>query len=88
MILGGRPVKPAELDLRWVSALMYRNGVIEESGAAAAVLNHPANSVAWLANKLSAYDIPLEVGQIILVDPSPARFQRVVVILSMWIMAR
>lgn len=77
MILGGRPVKPTELDLRWVSALMYRNGVIEESGVAAAVLNHPANGVAWLANKLSAYDIPLEVGQIILggsfTRPVPAR---------------
>lgn len=77
VILGGRPVKPAELDLRWVSALMYRNGVIEESGVAAAVLNHPANGVAWLANKLSAYDIPLEVGQIILggsfTRPVPAR---------------
>ncbi len=30
MILGGRPIKPDELDLRWISALMYRNGVIEK----------------------------------------------------------
>jgi 2-oxo-hept-3-ene-1,7-dioate hydratase len=49
VILGGRPIKPDELDLRWISALLYRNGVIEETGVAAGVLNHPANGVAWLA---------------------------------------
>lgn len=66
IVLGGRPVKPDALDLRWVSALLYRNGVIEESGVAAAVLNHPANGPAWLANKLAPHDEWLEPGQIIL----------------------
>src|SRR5262249_37604240 len=32
LVTGGRPIKPMEVDLRWVSALCYRNGVIEESG--------------------------------------------------------
>lgn len=31
IVLGGRPVKPDAVDLRWVSALLFRNGVIEES---------------------------------------------------------
>ncbi|WP_294904904.1 2-oxo-hept-4-ene-1,7-dioate hydratase [Tatumella sp. UBA2305] len=66
VVMGGRPVKPNDLDLRWISALMYRNGRIEESGVAAAVLNHPANGVAWLANKLASHDVQLESGQIIL----------------------
>ncbi len=66
VILGGRPIRPDELDLRWISALLYRNGVIEETGVAAGVLNHPANGVAWLANKLAPYDVQLEPGQIIL----------------------
>jgi 2-oxo-hept-3-ene-1,7-dioate hydratase len=66
LVLGGRPVKPDATDLRWVSALMYRNGVIEESGVAAAVLNHPANGVAWLANKLAPYGQRLEAGEIVL----------------------
>ncbi|AFJ48460.1 2-oxo-hept-4-ene-1,7-dioate hydratase [Shimwellia blattae] len=66
VILGGRPIRPDELDLRWISALLYRNGVIEETGVAAGVLNHPANGVAWLANKLAPYDVQLEAGQIIL----------------------
>ena len=77
VVMGGRPVKPSELDLRWVSALMYRNGVIEESGVAAAVLNHPANGVAWLANKLAPFNVSLKPGQVILggsfTRPVPAR---------------
>jgi 2-oxo-hept-3-ene-1,7-dioate hydratase len=66
IVLGGRPVRPLDTDLRWVSALCYRNGVIEESGVAAAVLNHPANGVAWLANKLFRFGKTLEPGQVIL----------------------
>ena len=66
IVLGGRPVKPDAVDLRWVSALLYRNGVIEESGVAAAVLNHPANGPAWLANKLAPHGESLEPGQIVL----------------------
>ncbi|HTK36779.1 MAG TPA: 2-oxo-hepta-3-ene-1,7-dioic acid hydratase [Caulobacteraceae bacterium] len=77
VVMGGRPVRPLDLDLRWVSAILYRNGVIEESGVAAAVLNHPANGPAWLANKLHPYGVTLEPGQVILggsfTTPIPAR---------------
>jgi 2-oxo-hept-3-ene-1,7-dioate hydratase len=66
VILGGRPVAPDEVDLRWVAALCYRNGVIEESGVAAAVLNHPANGVAWLARRYAPHGVALEPGQVIL----------------------
>lgn len=66
IVLGGRPVKPDSLDLRWVSALMYRNGQVEESGVAAAVLNHPANGPAWLARRLHPYGEALEAGEIVL----------------------
>lgn len=66
LVLGGRPVRPMDVDLRWVSALLYRNAVIEESGVAAAVLNHPATGVAWLANKIAPHGERLEPGQIIL----------------------
>jgi 2-oxo-hept-3-ene-1,7-dioate hydratase len=66
LVMGGRPVRPADIDLRWVSVLCYRNGVIEESGVAAAVLNHPANGVAWLANKLAPFGIALEPGEVVL----------------------
>lgn len=66
LVMGGRPFKPLDADIRWISALCYRNGVIEESGVAAAVLNHPANGVAWLANKLAAYGVALEAGEVVL----------------------
>jgi 2-oxo-hept-3-ene-1,7-dioate hydratase len=66
VVIGGRPIRPFDVDIRWISALLYRNGVIEESGVAAAVLNHPANSAAWLANKLARYGVPLEPGQLIM----------------------
>ncbi len=66
VVLGGRPVRPMDVDLRWVGALLSRNGVIEETGVAAGVLNHPANGVAWLANKLAPHDITLQPGQVIL----------------------
>jgi 2-oxo-hept-3-ene-1,7-dioate hydratase len=66
LILGGRPFKPLDTDLRWISAICHRNGVIEESGVAAAVLNHPARGVAWLANKLAPYGEALQAGEVIL----------------------
>ncbi|MBN8847017.1 MULTISPECIES: 2-oxo-hept-4-ene-1,7-dioate hydratase [unclassified Sphingomonas] len=77
LVLGGRPVRPHDIDLRWVSALIYRNGVIEDSGVAAAVLGHPALGPAWLANKLHPYGETLAAGEIILggsfTAPVPAR---------------
>ena len=66
VVTGGRRVRPAEVDLRRVAALLYKNGVIEESGVAAAVLGHPANGIAWLAGKFAPHGVALEPGQIIL----------------------
>ena len=66
IVLGGRPVKPTEVDLRWVGALLHKNGVIEETGLAAGVLNHPGNGVVWLANKIAPYDEQLNAGDIVL----------------------
>ena len=72
IVLGGRPVKPTEFDLRWVGALLHKNGVIEETGLAAGVLNHPANGVAWLANKLAPHDEQLNAGHIV---PEPNLYE-------------
>ncbi|MGJ9371780.1 2-oxo-hept-4-ene-1,7-dioate hydratase [Nesterenkonia sp. CF4.4] len=66
MVYGGNPVAPDAVDLRWVSALLYRNETIEESGVAAAVLNHPAMGVVWLANKLASHGDSLQAGELIL----------------------
>jgi 2-oxo-hept-3-ene-1,7-dioate hydratase len=66
IVIGGRPVKPQEVDLRWVGGIMYRNSEIEETGVAAGVLGHPALGVAWLANKLGTHGVSLEPGHIVL----------------------
>src|ERR1700732_4538813 len=65
-VVGGRPVGPMDVDLRWVGGIMYKNSEIEETGVAAGVLGHPALGVAWLANKLGSHGVPLESGHIVL----------------------
>src|SRR6478672_7395016 len=64
--LGGRPVGPMDVDLRWVGGIMYKNSEIEETGVAAGVLGHPALGVAWLANKLGSHGVALEPGHLVL----------------------
>ena len=66
IVIGGRPVGPMEVDLRWVGGAMYRNGEIEETGLASGVLGHPALGVAWLANKIGPLGTVLEPGHIVL----------------------
>jgi 2-oxo-hept-3-ene-1,7-dioate hydratase len=66
LVIGGRPVRPLDIDMRWVAALVYRNAQLEETGVAAGVLNHPANGVAWLVKKLHPLGVALEPGQVIL----------------------
>jgi 2-oxo-hept-3-ene-1,7-dioate hydratase len=66
VVVGGRPVKPDAIDPRWIGAMLYKNGVIEETGLAAAVLNHPATGVAWLANKIAPTGEDLRAGDFVL----------------------
>ncbi|MGI9607074.1 MAG: 2-oxo-hept-4-ene-1,7-dioate hydratase [Acidimicrobiales bacterium] len=66
IVTGGTAVSPREVDLRWVSALGYRNGVIEETGVAAGVLDHPALGIVWLARRYAEQGLTLEAGQTIL----------------------
>lgn len=66
IVLGGRPVKPLETDLRWIGAVVFRNGQVEETGLAAGVLNHPAMGIAWLADRMAEYGKALEPGQVVL----------------------
>src|SRR5437764_8972803 len=72
IVVGGRPVGPRDIDLRWVGGIMYKNSEIEETGVAAGVLGHPALGVAWLANKLAQHGVALEPGHLVL----PGSFTR------------
>ncbi len=66
LVIGGRPVKPMDVDLRWVGGVMYRNSEIEETGLASGVLGHPALGIAWLANKVGPFGTVLDPGNIML----------------------
>lgn len=66
IVLGGSPASVDAFDMRWVGAILSKNAQIEETGLAAGVMNHPANGVAWLANKLAEHGVGLEAGQVIL----------------------
>ncbi|MDO7788196.1 2-keto-4-pentenoate hydratase [Desulforamulus aquiferis] len=65
-VLGSRMVPINQIDLRHVGMILEKNGEMVNSGAGAAVWGNPAAAVAWLANKLGAFDIALEPGEIIL----------------------
>jgi 2-oxo-hept-3-ene-1,7-dioate hydratase len=66
IVLGGRTVRPFDLDLRWIGATLSQNGTIEESGVSAAVMGHPAAGLAWLVNKLAPLGGGLKKGDIVL----------------------
>jgi 2-oxo-hept-3-ene-1,7-dioate hydratase len=66
LVLGSVVARPQDIDMRWLAAICYRNGSIEETGVAAGVLGHPALGVAWLANRLAGYGVTLKAGQVFL----------------------
>jgi 2-oxo-hept-3-ene-1,7-dioate hydratase len=76
IVTGSERVRPNALDLRWVGAILAKNGAVEETGLAAGVLDHPANGIAWLANKIAPYGEQLNAGDVVLAGsftrPTPA----------------
>ena len=66
IVLGGRKVKPGEVDLPWCGAILRQNGAVEETGLAAGVQGHPAVGVAWLAMKLAPWGECLQAGEVVL----------------------
>ncbi len=66
IVLGAERHAVDAFDLRWVGALTFRNGEIEETGLGAGVLNDPVESVVWLARRMAQYGQSIEPGQVIL----------------------
>jgi 2-oxo-hept-3-ene-1,7-dioate hydratase len=66
IVVGGRKAAPREADLRWIGAIVSRNGEVEETGLGAGVLDHPAKGIVWLANRLQQYGMRIEAGQVVL----------------------
>ncbi|WHZ05206.1 fumarylacetoacetate hydrolase family protein [Neobacillus sp. YX16] len=54
------------LDLRAQGMVIYKNNELVATGSGTAALGHPAQAVAWLANKLHEFGITLKAGELIL----------------------
>ncbi|MGH7297339.1 MAG: fumarylacetoacetate hydrolase family protein [Polyangiaceae bacterium] len=65
-VLGRDEVDPRSLDLPACRIAVVKNGLPLSEGVGAAALGSPAFCVAWLANTLSRFGIPLKAGEIIL----------------------
>ena len=66
IVLGNERHNLGDFDLRWVGAITFRGGEVEETGLGAGVLNDPIESIVWLARRMAQYDLMIEPGQIIL----------------------
>lgn len=65
-VLGGDEVPVNGLSLKDIRVTVTRNGKYASEGTGASVQGAPENAVAWLANALGEYGIPLRAGEIIL----------------------
>lgn len=66
IVLGSGRFDPRGADLRWVGAIVSRNGEVEETGLGAGVLDDPVTGIVWLAQRLAAYGQAIEAGQVVL----------------------
>ena len=65
-VLGSRMTLLSNVDMRLTGMTLEKNGELINSGTCAEVLGNPAAAVAWLANKLSGFDISLHAGSIVM----------------------
>ncbi|MEN9890585.1 MAG: hypothetical protein RLY78_880, partial [Pseudomonadota bacterium] len=65
-VVGGRPMRPEDCDLRTCGVVMEKNGVPVAFGAGAAVVGHPATAIAMLANHLGERGQEIPAGTLIL----------------------
>jgi len=66
IVLGPQRHGPQDFDLRWIGAIVSRNGEVEETGLGAGVLNDPVAGIVWLVRRLGEYGQRVEAGQIVL----------------------
>lgn len=66
IVLGPQRHAVEEFDLRWVGAVVKRDGVVEETGLGAGVLDDPVTGILWLVHRLAQYGMGLAAGDIVL----------------------
>ena len=74
-ITGGCAKSVTELDLKTLGVVMEINGKVVQTGAGAAVLGHPAASVAMLANMLAERGEYLPAGSFVMIGAITAAVQ-------------
>jgi 2-keto-4-pentenoate hydratase len=67
VVCGGKltPIETIE-DLRLIGMSLSVNGKVAATGAGAAVLGNPIRCIAWLANKLGEFGVPLRAGDLVI----------------------
>lgn len=66
VVLGPQRHPPHAFDLRRVGAIVKRDGVVEETGLGAGVLDDPVTGIVWLVRRLARYGQGLAAGDIVL----------------------
>ena len=66
VVLGSARVNPSELELDNLHTELELDGVVVETGNTNAILGHPANGMAWLANQIGEFGIALQPGHVVL----------------------
>ncbi|PWU55470.1 2-keto-4-pentenoate hydratase [Micromonospora globispora] len=66
VVLGSRPVRLGDLDLRLTGCVLSVDGQVVGTGAGGAVLGSPIHALAWLANTLGRLGVGLEAGQVVI----------------------
>ncbi len=66
VVPGRQRHKVQACDLRWVGAIVTRDGLVEETGLDAGVLNDPVMGIVWLVQRLAACGMGLSAGDIVL----------------------
>jgi 2-oxo-hept-3-ene-1,7-dioate hydratase len=66
IVMGDKTHDPRAFDLRRAGAIVSRDGVVEETGLGAGVLNDPVTGIIWLLDRLALFGKGLEAGEIVL----------------------
>ena len=66
VVLGALKVDPHALQLDNLETELEVDGTVVETGNTSAILGHPANGIAWLANRIADFGLTLDVGHVVL----------------------
>lgn len=66
VVLGAFKADPNALELDNLGTELELDGVVREIGNTSAILGHPANGIAWLANRISEFGLTLDAGHVVL----------------------